>query len=112
VKAVVAGDKGDEIRDVPKPEPGANEVVFRAHASMPMLSRSPCWRSYRLARTTAANGRGRSSKKEITKKNSVAVRSNGRPGFAAALGQASRARENPQKRRLTRHRWLRSYKPR
>jgi NADPH:quinone reductase len=33
VKAAIAGDKGAEIRDVPKPEPGANEVVIRARAS-------------------------------------------------------------------------------
>jgi NADPH:quinone reductase len=33
VKAVVAGEKGAEIRDLPKPEPGANEVVIRARAS-------------------------------------------------------------------------------
>ncbi len=33
MKAAVAGDKGAEIRDLPKPEPGANEVVIRARAS-------------------------------------------------------------------------------
>jgi NADPH:quinone reductase len=33
VKAVFAGEKGAEIRDVPKPAPGAGEVVIRAHAS-------------------------------------------------------------------------------
>jgi len=33
VKAAIAGDKGAEIRDLPKPEPGANEVVIRARAS-------------------------------------------------------------------------------
>ena len=33
VKVAIAGDKGAEIRDLPKPEPGANEVVIRARAS-------------------------------------------------------------------------------
>jgi NADPH:quinone reductase len=33
VKAAIAGDKGAEVRDVPKPEPAANEVVIRARAS-------------------------------------------------------------------------------
>ena len=33
MKAVFAGDKGAEVRDVPKPTPGAGEVVIRAHAS-------------------------------------------------------------------------------
>jgi NADPH:quinone reductase len=32
VKAVVAGENGVEIRDLPKPEPAANEVVIRARA--------------------------------------------------------------------------------
>jgi NADPH:quinone reductase len=33
VKAVVAGDKGAEIRDLPKPAPAANEVLIKARAS-------------------------------------------------------------------------------
>ena len=33
MKAAVAGDNGAEIRDLPKPAPGANEVVIRARAS-------------------------------------------------------------------------------
>jgi NADPH2:quinone reductase len=33
VKAAIAGDNGAEIRDLPKPEPGPNEVVIRARAS-------------------------------------------------------------------------------
>ena len=33
MKAVIAGEKGAEIRDLPKPEPGANDVVIRARAS-------------------------------------------------------------------------------
>jgi NADPH:quinone reductase len=33
VKAVVAGDKGAEIQDVPKPTPGADEVLIKARAS-------------------------------------------------------------------------------
>jgi NADPH:quinone reductase len=33
VKAAIASDKGVEVRDVPKPEPAANEVLIRAHAS-------------------------------------------------------------------------------
>jgi NADPH:quinone reductase len=33
MKAVVVGEKGVEIRDVPKPAPAANEVVIRARAS-------------------------------------------------------------------------------
>jgi NADPH2:quinone reductase len=33
VKAVIAGDKGVELRDIPKPEPAANEVLIRARAS-------------------------------------------------------------------------------
>jgi len=33
VKAVVAGENGAEVRDVPKPVPAANEVVIRARAS-------------------------------------------------------------------------------
>ncbi len=33
MKAAIAGDKGAEIRDVPKPQPDANEVVIRARAS-------------------------------------------------------------------------------
>ncbi len=33
MKAAIAGEKGAEIRDVPKPQPGANEVVIRARAS-------------------------------------------------------------------------------
>jgi NADPH:quinone reductase len=33
VKAAIAGDKGAEIRDLPKPTPAANDVVIRARAS-------------------------------------------------------------------------------
>ena len=33
MKAAIAGDNGAEIRDLPKPEPGPNEVVIRARAS-------------------------------------------------------------------------------
>ena len=33
MKVAVAGENGAEIRDLPKPEPGANEVVIRARAS-------------------------------------------------------------------------------
>jgi NADPH:quinone reductase len=33
VKAVVAGEKGVEVRDVPKPQPAANEILIRARAS-------------------------------------------------------------------------------
>ena len=33
MKAVVVGDKGAEIKDLPKPEPGANEVLIKARAS-------------------------------------------------------------------------------
>lgn len=33
MKAVFAGDKGAELRDIPKPSPDAGEVVIRAHAS-------------------------------------------------------------------------------
>lgn len=33
MKAVVAGENGAEVRDVPKPVPAANEVVIRARAS-------------------------------------------------------------------------------
>ena len=33
MKVAIAGDNGAEIRDLPKPEPGANEVVIRARAS-------------------------------------------------------------------------------
>jgi NADPH:quinone reductase len=33
VKAAVVGDKGAEIREVPKPEPGPNEVLIAARAS-------------------------------------------------------------------------------
>ena len=33
MKAAVVGEKGVEIRDVPKPEPGPNEVLIAARAS-------------------------------------------------------------------------------
>jgi NADPH:quinone reductase len=33
VKVAIAGEKGAEIQDLPKPEPSANEVVIRARAS-------------------------------------------------------------------------------
>jgi NADPH2:quinone reductase len=33
MKAAIVGDKGAEIRDVPKPEPGPNEVLIAARAS-------------------------------------------------------------------------------
>ncbi len=33
MKAAVAGDKGAEIVELPKPTPGANEVVVRARTS-------------------------------------------------------------------------------
>jgi len=33
VKAAIAGEKGVEVREVPKPEPAANEVLIRARAS-------------------------------------------------------------------------------
>src|SRR5579863_234432 len=33
MKVAIAGDNGAEIRDLPKPAPGANEVVIRARAS-------------------------------------------------------------------------------
>jgi NADPH:quinone reductase-like Zn-dependent oxidoreductase len=33
MKAAVVGEKGAEVRDVPKPEPAPNEVLIRVHAS-------------------------------------------------------------------------------
>ena len=33
MKAAIAGEKGAEVRDVPKPKPAANEVLIRARAS-------------------------------------------------------------------------------